>query len=317
MQSAHSLARRALPSTVHLPLCVHFLLPSQLIHQSPVHCPCVARLQGFKFSTYAHWWIRQAVTRSISDQARVVRLPVHLHEAMGRVSARGGRRLGAAGARALAGRRGVTVCRPQRTGCRCARLPSPTLLLLPRCRCAAPSSSCLRRWAACLPRRRWPTVWGSPTPSSCRLVVGGLLTACLGGCAGGTRGGSACRAGALAHQSGRRDDGSVPLHSCSASTHTHTRTHTLLQLSPLPPRAQLYKAFRPPTSRDGGAAGAPESDEKGMGEQWVEETLEEVRGGAGGAHAAAGARVSAGQLAREAAGLARRSQAAPHLLAWP
>lgn len=42
--------------------------------------------KGFKFSTYAHWWIRQAVTRAISDQARVVRLPVHLHEAMGRVS---------------------------------------------------------------------------------------------------------------------------------------------------------------------------------------------------------------------------------------
>lgn len=41
--------------------------------------------KGFKFSTYAHWWIRQAVTRSISDQARVVRLPVHLHEAMGKV----------------------------------------------------------------------------------------------------------------------------------------------------------------------------------------------------------------------------------------
>jgi RNA polymerase primary sigma factor len=41
--------------------------------------------KGFKFSTYAHWWIRQAVTRSISDQARVVRLPVHLHEAMSKV----------------------------------------------------------------------------------------------------------------------------------------------------------------------------------------------------------------------------------------
>ncbi|EFN55731.1 hypothetical protein CHLNCDRAFT_35462 [Chlorella variabilis] len=34
---------------------------------------------------YAHWWIRQSVTRAISDQARVVRLPVHLHEAMGKV----------------------------------------------------------------------------------------------------------------------------------------------------------------------------------------------------------------------------------------
>lgn len=41
--------------------------------------------KGFKFSTYAHWWIRQAVTRSISDQGRVVRLPVHLHEALARV----------------------------------------------------------------------------------------------------------------------------------------------------------------------------------------------------------------------------------------
>ena len=32
--------------------------------------------KGFKFSTYAHWWIRQAVTRAISEQSRVVRLPV-------------------------------------------------------------------------------------------------------------------------------------------------------------------------------------------------------------------------------------------------
>jgi RNA polymerase primary sigma factor len=41
--------------------------------------------KGFKFSTYAHWWIRQAVTRAISDQGRVVRLPVHLHEALAKV----------------------------------------------------------------------------------------------------------------------------------------------------------------------------------------------------------------------------------------
>lgn len=41
--------------------------------------------KGFKFSTYAHWWIRQAVTRSLSDQSRVVRLPVHLHELMQKV----------------------------------------------------------------------------------------------------------------------------------------------------------------------------------------------------------------------------------------
>ena len=34
--------------------------------------------RGFKFSTYAHWWIRQAVTRSIADQGRTIRLPVHV-----------------------------------------------------------------------------------------------------------------------------------------------------------------------------------------------------------------------------------------------
>ncbi|MBN9392075.1 MAG: sigma-70 family RNA polymerase sigma factor [Chloroflexi bacterium] len=41
--------------------------------------------KGYKFSTYATWWIRQAVTRSIADQARVVRLPVHFVEAIGRM----------------------------------------------------------------------------------------------------------------------------------------------------------------------------------------------------------------------------------------
>ena len=36
--------------------------------------------RGFKFSTYAHWWIRQAIARSIADQARTIRLPVHMFE---------------------------------------------------------------------------------------------------------------------------------------------------------------------------------------------------------------------------------------------
>jgi RNA polymerase primary sigma factor len=35
--------------------------------------------RGFKFSTYATWWIRQAITRSIADKGRVIRLPVHVH----------------------------------------------------------------------------------------------------------------------------------------------------------------------------------------------------------------------------------------------
>jgi RNA polymerase primary sigma factor len=38
--------------------------------------------RGYKFSTYATWWIRQAITRSIADQARTIRIPVHMIEAM-------------------------------------------------------------------------------------------------------------------------------------------------------------------------------------------------------------------------------------------
>lgn len=42
--------------------------------------------KGFKFSTYATWWIRQAITRAIADQARTVRIPVHMVETIHRVS---------------------------------------------------------------------------------------------------------------------------------------------------------------------------------------------------------------------------------------
>ncbi len=41
--------------------------------------------RGFKFSTYATWWIRQAITRAIADQARTIRIPVHMVETMNRV----------------------------------------------------------------------------------------------------------------------------------------------------------------------------------------------------------------------------------------
>ncbi|SEQ04165.1 sigma-70 family RNA polymerase sigma factor [Arthrobacter sp. OV608] len=43
--------------------------------------------KGFKFSTYATWWIRQAVTRALADQARVIRLPVHMVEQIHKVQA--------------------------------------------------------------------------------------------------------------------------------------------------------------------------------------------------------------------------------------
>jgi RNA polymerase primary sigma factor len=42
--------------------------------------------KGYKFSTYATWWIRQAITRAISDQSRTIRIPVHMGEAINRVS---------------------------------------------------------------------------------------------------------------------------------------------------------------------------------------------------------------------------------------
>jgi RNA polymerase primary sigma factor len=40
---------------------------------------------GYKFSTYATWWIRQAITRAIADQSRTIRLPVHINEAINTV----------------------------------------------------------------------------------------------------------------------------------------------------------------------------------------------------------------------------------------
>jgi RNA polymerase primary sigma factor len=43
--------------------------------------------RGYKFSTYATWWIRQAITRAIADQSRTIRLPVHMIDTMGRVRA--------------------------------------------------------------------------------------------------------------------------------------------------------------------------------------------------------------------------------------
>jgi len=42
--------------------------------------------KGFKFSTYATWWIRQAITRAIADQARTIRIPVHMVEHMNRLT---------------------------------------------------------------------------------------------------------------------------------------------------------------------------------------------------------------------------------------
>ena len=42
-------------------------------------------VKGFKFSTYATWWIRQAITRAIADQARTIRIPVHMVETINKL----------------------------------------------------------------------------------------------------------------------------------------------------------------------------------------------------------------------------------------
>jgi len=42
--------------------------------------------RGYKFSTYATWWIRQSITRALADQSRTIRIPVHMVESINRMT---------------------------------------------------------------------------------------------------------------------------------------------------------------------------------------------------------------------------------------
>ncbi len=72
--------------------------------------------KGFKFSTYATWWVRQAITRGIAQQARVVRLPVHVVEELNQIGSARRNLERQLGARARAGRAGRRARHDRRAG---------------------------------------------------------------------------------------------------------------------------------------------------------------------------------------------------------
>src|SRR6201994_663075 len=104
--------------------------------------------RGYKFSTYATWWIRQAVTRAIADKARTIRIPVHMVEKLNRVAhveRQLVQRLGrGAGGGAVAEGVGSSGRRP--------RSPRSCAGRSPTCATSCGWRSCRSRW-----RNRWAT----------------------------------------------------------------------------------------------------------------------------------------------------------------
>ena len=97
--------------------------------------------RGFKFSTYATWWIRQSITRAIADQGRTIRIPVHLVESINRVKKTAGSCC-AAQAGSRPSRRSPPSWTWRRPGCGSC------------CSCRRTPSASKRRWG----RRKTPTL---------------------------------------------------------------------------------------------------------------------------------------------------------------
>ena len=131
--------------------------------------------RGYKFSTYATWWIRQAITRSIADQARTIRIPVHMIETINKIvrtirqmlqrdrpradaggARREARHAAREGAQGPQDRQGAALARNpdrRRGGLRTSATSSRTRT--PSCRSTRRSSrTCARRRRACSPRSR-------------------------------------------------------------------------------------------------------------------------------------------------------------------
>jgi RNA polymerase primary sigma factor len=96
--------------------------------------------RGFKFCTYATWWIRQAITRAISDQSRTIRIPSHVSQKLGRTW-----------------KSPTRICSPHR----CRRVASPPPLPTATC------TSCWQTTASRTPRSRRPTrIWPRTPPQT-------------------------------------------------------------------------------------------------------------------------------------------------------
>src|SRR5947209_955254 len=79
--------------------------------------------RGYKFSTYATWWIRQAITRSIADQSRTIRVPVHLVDSIGNIVRKSRQMLNEIGREPTPEELAEKLGMPLEKGARCSRLP--------------------------------------------------------------------------------------------------------------------------------------------------------------------------------------------------